>query len=182
MIGVRKPAAPPILAKEGVAASAQHCADHDADPAAYASGASQFDFDSSIYGHKSVKSASRHLRHDKCEFCESDMMHTGYGDVEHFRPKGAWKQHEGSPLQYPGYFWLSYSWDNLFLSCTLCNQRYKQNLFPLRVQKHGEVRPARSVESIPTADRAVGRTREAHYLRGRNGRASWAHPKGKGND
>lgn len=40
------------------------------------------------------------------------------------------------PLRYPGYFWLAYAWDNLFLSCALCNQRYKRTLFPLRVQKH----------------------------------------------
>ncbi len=32
----------------------------------------------------------------------------------------------------PGYYWLAYSWDNLLLSCQLCNQRYKRNLFPLR--------------------------------------------------
>jgi hypothetical protein len=34
-------------------------------------------------------------------------------------------------LQRPGYYWLAYEWDNLYLSCTGCNQRHKQNLFPL---------------------------------------------------
>jgi hypothetical protein len=75
------------------------------------------------------------------------MMHTGYGDVEHFRPKGAWQQREGTPLRYPGYFWLAYTWDNLFLSCALCNQRYKRNLFPLRVQKHRASPNIRDVSS-----------------------------------
>lgn len=135
MICVRKPAAPAVLTKEGVAASDKHCADHDIDSTAYANGASKFTFDSGIYGHESVKFALRRAQHDKCAFCDSDMMHTGYGDVEHFRPKGAWQQREGALLRYPGYFWLVYAWDNLFLSCTLCNQRYKRNLFPLRVQK-----------------------------------------------
>jgi hypothetical protein len=32
----------------------------------------------------------------------------------------------------PGYYWLAYEWTNLFLCCQLCNQRYKENLFPLR--------------------------------------------------
>ena len=35
-------------------------------------------------------------------------------------------------MYYPGYYWLAYEWDNLYLSCTGCNQRQKQNLFPLQ--------------------------------------------------
>lgn len=30
-----------------------------------------------------------------------------------------------------GYYWLAYDWENLFLSCQICNQRFKKNLFPL---------------------------------------------------
>jgi hypothetical protein len=35
-------------------------------------------------------------------------------------------------LKYPAYYWLAYEWENLYLSCTGCNQRHKQNLFPLQ--------------------------------------------------
>nr|WP_239015299.1 AAA family ATPase [Archangium violaceum] len=68
----------------------------------------------------------------KCAFCESQLAHISYGDVEHFRPKAGWRQEEGGPLGRPGYYWLAYEWTNLFLACTLCNQQFKRNLFPLR--------------------------------------------------
>jgi uncharacterized protein (TIGR02646 family) len=135
MIRTVKPAAPAVLTTKGAETSTRHCTDHDADPDAYRTEAGKFTFQSGIYGHDDVKAALRAAQHDKCAFCDSDMMHTGYGDVEHFRPKAAWQQREGDPLRYPGYFWLAYDWDNLFLSCQLCNQRYKRNLFPLRVQR-----------------------------------------------
>jgi len=38
----------------------------------------------------------------------------------------------GQALQRPGYYWLAYEWDNLYLACPGCNQRHKQNLFPLQ--------------------------------------------------
>ena len=60
------------------------------------------------------------------------VRHIGYGDVEHFRPKGGYKQRRRGPARRPGYYWLAYDWDNLFYSCQLCNQRFKRNLFPLR--------------------------------------------------
>jgi uncharacterized protein (TIGR02646 family) len=82
-----------------------------------------------------VKSALRVAQNDKCAFCESKITHIGYGDIEHFRPKGGVRQHETEPLKYPGYYWLVYEWDNLFLSCQLCNQRFKRNCFPLRNPK-----------------------------------------------
>jgi hypothetical protein len=34
-------------------------------------------------------------------------------------------------MERPGYYWLAYDWDNLYLSCGSCNQRQKKNLFPL---------------------------------------------------
>lgn len=69
--------------------------------------------------------------------CESKITHIDYGDVEHFRPKKAFCQSNEENLTRPGYFWLAYRWDNLFLACTLCNRRHKRNLFPLG---HGGVR------------------------------------------
>ncbi len=50
------------------------------------------------------------------------------GDVEHFRPKSSV---DGDP-SHGGYWWLAYSFHNYFLSCSICNQIYKSNRFPVR--------------------------------------------------
>lgn len=89
------------------------------------------DFDSKIYGHAEVKRALQDAQHHKCCFCESKISHISYGDVEHYRPKSGWVQ-DAEALNKPGYYWLSYDWDNLLLSCQICNQRHKKNYFPLR--------------------------------------------------
>jgi uncharacterized protein (TIGR02646 family) len=96
----------------------------------YENGERNFMFYSSIYGHKEVKNELIELQHDKCCFCESKIGHTDFGDVEHFRPKGGWVQ-DDETIFTPGYYWLAYNWDNLFLSCKKCNQRHKRNFFPL---------------------------------------------------
>ena len=103
---------------------------------AYDDGRRDFEFKSDIYGDKSVKAALIKAQHKKCCFCESRVTHVSYGDVEHFRPKGGFCQKKSDPLTKPGYYWLAYEWSNLFLSCTLCNQRYKANLFPLAVTRN----------------------------------------------
>lgn len=97
----------------------------------YVTGERKFSFKSSIYAEDSVKEQLKKDQSEKCCFCESHITDISYGDVEHFRPKGAYRQKRKQKLQRPGYYWLAYEWDNLFLSCTLCNQRYKKNLFPL---------------------------------------------------
>lgn len=97
----------------------------------YVSGDKKFDFDSGIYGHKTVKEVLIKAQHDKCFLCESKITHIAYGDVEHFRPKAGYSQGIDDELHKPGYYWLAYEWSNLFLSCELCNQRFKRNFFPL---------------------------------------------------
>lgn len=106
-------------------------------------GAQTFDFDSSIYGHKSVKVLLRQLQHGKCCFCEDHIAHVEHGDVEHFRPKGGFQIDEQQSLQTPGYYWLAYDFNNLFYCCQICNQVYKKNYFPLadeskRVRSHSQ--------------------------------------------
>jgi uncharacterized protein (TIGR02646 family) len=125
MIRVRKPVAPAMLLDRGAVATKELCAAYErrVEPPA---------FDASIYAHPSVKDALRQAQHRKCAFCESFFDHTGYGDVEHFRPKAGYKQRDSDQLRQPGYYWLAYAWDNLFYSCQLCNQRFKRNLFPLK--------------------------------------------------
>ena len=124
MIRIVKPRTPPaVLRTEGRAAAREHCEAFDRGEGVKVR--------SRIYRHPSVKAALRKAQHDKCAFCESRFSHVGYGDVEHFRPKAGYQQRASDPLTRPGYYWLAYDWNNLFLSCQLCNQRFKRNLFPL---------------------------------------------------
>lgn len=130
MIRIRKTGIiPEKLVKDGKNKRRSHCNAYTRDPVAYQTGAKKFEFSSSIYAHESVKQELIAAQHGKCCFCER-LIGTD-GDIEHFRPKLAYKQAAGKALQRPGYYWLAYEWDNLYLSCTGCNQRHKQNLFPL---------------------------------------------------
>lgn len=95
-----------------------------------ASGNTNLSFDSRIYGGSTVKGQLKQDQHNKCAFCEQ-TLNGDFGDVEHFRPKGGYKNKEEDNLTQPGYYWLAYDWDNLMLSCSICNRRYKKNLFPL---------------------------------------------------
>jgi uncharacterized protein (TIGR02646 family) len=65
-----------------------------------------------VYHHIEVHKALEKLFHRKCAYCESFPTGTAAWDVEHFRPKAH-------------YYWLSYEWTNLYLSCSLCNQARK---------------------------------------------------------
>jgi uncharacterized protein (TIGR02646 family) len=129
MIRIHKPDPPPFLRRRGPDATRALLDAYDASPAAFLSDEW---IDHGIYSEESVKRALRAAQHDKCAFCESKFSHTGYGDVEHLRPKSGFKQKSGDKLGRPGYYWLAYEWSNLFFSCQLCNQRFKRNLFPLR--------------------------------------------------
>ena len=125
MIRIAKPKkAPAILTTKGRAKRDEH-------KPAYDRGESNFAFDAKIYGHKTVKEALKKAQHDKCFLCESKITHISHGDVEHFRPKAAYRQNVGDKPHKPGYYWLAYEWGNLFLACQICNQVFKKNLFPL---------------------------------------------------
>jgi uncharacterized protein (TIGR02646 family) len=130
VIQIKKPKTPPEkLVTDGKRKRKTHCSAYSRDPIAHQSGVKTFKFDSSIYAHPSVKQALINAQYQKCCFCES--LIGSDGDVEHFRPKQAYCQNSGEPLQYPGYYWLAYEWSNLYLACPGCNQRHKRNLFPL---------------------------------------------------
>lgn len=55
---------------------------------------------------------------NKCAYCEAPLKAVAYGDVEHYRPKSV-------------YWWLAYSYENYLASCTLCNQAFKKDFFPI---------------------------------------------------
>jgi uncharacterized protein (TIGR02646 family) len=132
MIEVQRPAtAPPVLLTRGVPERQKLCRSYQRASAKYDSGEKVFAFDSAIYGHAKVKTALLTAQHDKCAFCESHVTHTSPGDVEHFRPKGGFRQSASDPLERPGYYWLAYEWENLLFACQRCNQQHKKNEFPL---------------------------------------------------
>jgi uncharacterized protein (TIGR02646 family) len=136
MIGVVKPNPPAVLLRRGETERLLLCAAFEAAPADYHSGRTKFEFKATVYAAREVKTALRQAQHQKCAFCESAFTHIGYGDVEHFRPKGGYRQAATGRLRRPGYYWLAYEWANLFFSCQLCNEQFKKNLFPLRNNRH----------------------------------------------
>ena len=130
MIRIKKNKQPPSkLFMEGRQKRTAYCISYTRSSQDYQSGEKNFSFNRNIYAHKDVKEALIQSQYGKCCFCEQIIY--GDGDVEHFRPKQAYRQEKGKPLQRPGYYWLAYEWDNLYLACTACNQRHKENLFPL---------------------------------------------------
>jgi uncharacterized protein (TIGR02646 family) len=84
---------------------------------------------SHAFGKEEFRDALENCQGPKCCFCEKPIYN---GAIEHFRPKKAWQQTRGGALNRPGYYWLAYSWSNMLLSCTECNQAdQKGNLFPV---------------------------------------------------
>jgi hypothetical protein len=125
MIGIRRPAdVPDALLTRGSQL-------RDEDVVRHARGEPGFTFDRSVYGDAGVKSALRIAQHDKCGFCESKVTHVAFGDVEHFRPKAAFRAAQDDDLTRPGYYWLAYEWTNLLFACEPRNRRHKGSLFPL---------------------------------------------------
>lgn len=102
---------------------------------------------SSLYSHVEVKKALEELFHDKCVYCELSPTGTSAWDVEHFRPKGRVAERE----DHPGYYWLAYSWENLYLSCQFCNQKRKDQP---RFGNPAELPAAGKVDHFPLADEA----------------------------
>ena len=74
-----------------------------------------------LYRDPDVKAALEKLFYDKCAYCESNGFAAFPWDVEHFRPKGSVAEAES----HTGYYWLAYTWTNLYPSCVFCNQRRK---------------------------------------------------------
>jgi uncharacterized protein (TIGR02646 family) len=97
----------------------------------YNSGVRSFQIDKKIYGHSTVKEKLIKIQNGKCCFCERKILAGDPGHIEHYRPKNGYKQDDISKLRKPGYYWLAYDFNNLYLSCYRCNSTYKRNFFPL---------------------------------------------------
>jgi uncharacterized protein (TIGR02646 family) len=180
VIRIEKPShLPAKLAQDGKRKRRSHCISYSKNPGGYQSGEKSFSFDAKIYAHATVKQALMEAQHRKCCFCER-IIGTD-GDVEHFRPKQAYRQKQGQPLQRPGYYWLAYEWDNLYLACTGCNQRHKQNLFPLQhltkraIDHHHDIEDEQPLLIDPGKDEPealIGFRGEFAYSREGNARAT----------
>lgn len=114
---------------------------YDADPAACrAAGSERLLVPAALYNAPAVKAQLIAAQHEKCCYCEANLLHVGYGDVEHYRPKNGFRQARGGKLEKPGYYWLAYTWRNLLFSCKRCNGGHKRNYFPLANYATGRAR------------------------------------------
>ena len=75
-------------------------------------------FNSRIYGSKPIKDQLKLISYGKCSYCDRYIIDVQHCDVEHFRPKSK-------------YCWIAYTWENLLLSCQICNQSFKSDKFPV---------------------------------------------------
>lgn len=98
---------------------------------------------------------------EKCAYCESRFVAAYPGDVEHKRPKAEVCEPLGrgnrddrtgppgrtwGPSIVPGYWWLTYRWENWLFSCNRCNN-WKGNRFPLQsgLPSASSMQPGREV-------------------------------------
>lgn len=145
MIRVNKPADPftAYMRRKATAQSKSDCEAFDINPAGYstpgplrlklaiektiyeASGRTK----SALIDASGIINGNTITKIGKCYYCESRLPEAGL-QIEHFRPKNGFKKKRGGAEEYPGYFWLAYSWDNLILGCYECN-RIKGTIFPL---------------------------------------------------
>lgn len=133
MINVVKPTdIPDVLAKKGKVENDKNCKKYITNPQAYINSEKKITIDKKIYGYITVKKALKSAQHEKCCFCEKSQVDE-YGAVEHYRPKEGYKEKRGLKLKKPGYYWLGYSWSNLYFVCCPCNTR-KGAIFPLTVE------------------------------------------------
>lgn len=110
MIRVTKPPCPDAL-RVGADRTRADCAAYDENAAAYSGGEIKFEFDRNVYGHEAVRTTLREAQNRKCCYCEGRSDAFAAADVEHYRPKGAVRQDKKSRKQFPGYYWLAYSWE-----------------------------------------------------------------------
>ncbi len=89
---------------------------------------SRLKFDSRLFEPitKEIASVFNH----KCAYCESAIRSVSVSELDTFRPKAGSRNlnKEFSPEHY---WWLAYEWENIYLSCQICNVKYKRDWFPV---------------------------------------------------
>lgn len=91
------------------------------------------DVDFADYGTDEVRRLLYDRQHEKCAYCEMPLQDVGQ-PIEHFRPKNYAVRAvtEAGPRDDDRYWWLAWTWDNLFFACVSCNSTgRKGNRFPL---------------------------------------------------
>ncbi len=102
------------------------------------------------YGPPEVRLALWEMQYKKCCYCEREIELTRE-DVEHHRPKAEANRMPGSALDH-GYWWLAFTWGNLFYCCPQCNQAPNKGIrFPLEA---GSI-PLAEGESPPGGERPL---------------------------
>lgn len=105
-----------------------------------------FDLDNNFYG--------------KCAYCESLIVTTHPGDIEHFRPKNAITDLNNQPIilntngqghPHPGYYWLAYELTNLLPSCIDCNRPSSGNSQGKKIGKWSKF-PVKNGNAIKPGD------------------------------
>lgn len=129
MIRINKGESPPNLSANFIKKSREMKDDYDKNPIGYINQSLTFDFGKS-YNTDEVRKLLVEKQHNKCCFSEAKFV-GDYSDVEHFRPKGRVDDYTTNTSHYPGYYWLAFDWDNLFLCKTRLNSTEKRNYFPL---------------------------------------------------
>ena len=116
------------------------------------------------YSKRPVKDELVKIHKSKCCYCETWVVEQRDLDVEHFRPRAAYRQNCAQKKDgRPGYYWLTNCWDNLLLSCTTCNRDWKRTFFPLKNPRerarnhHEDVR-----EEVPLLVDPVGQNPRNH--------------------
>ncbi|UOQ70258.1 hypothetical protein [Hymenobacter cellulosilyticus] len=134
MIRVKKTRRVPAALQTADVTAALHAleAGYDAAPAACRAPRNQLlHVPATLYNIPAIKARLIADQKEKCCYCEGKLLHIGYGDVEHYRPKNGFKQSPTTKLEKPGYYWLAYQWTNLLFTCKRCNGGHKRNYFPL---------------------------------------------------
>ncbi|MBA43512.1 MAG: hypothetical protein CMF62_05845 [Magnetococcales bacterium] len=76
------------------------------------------------YRHKDIKKTLIEETSSKCAYCEDKMLSVAYGDIEHILPKAKYKN-------------LTFAWENLTLSCSVCNN----NKLELDISERNMIHP-----------------------------------------
>jgi uncharacterized protein (TIGR02646 family) len=101
MIRLHKGDEPKVLSDNAAAWTAEIVA-------AYASGGKPTEAQSTRYRHEDIKSAIVAETHGKCAYCETKVVHSQPGDIEHIFPKSIDRA-------------KTFEWQNLTLACRTCN-------------------------------------------------------------
>jgi uncharacterized protein (TIGR02646 family) len=95
------------------------------------------------YKYKENKEALRDSSFGKCMYCESEISHIDYGDVEHIKPKSLFPAEK-------------FSWDNLGYACPKCNREFKNENYDPDIINPYDIEPTDYLYFIGCILRAKG--------------------------